>query len=276
MIEAHSGDLCNSYTAIREIWDQTLQDRSSNRPVDPWVDDSQDEFAPLTDLEQLWTMAYLQVNLTALSVKSHLESLASMYAASAIADWPFHSAFTLCRGVLEGSALVVWLGAPEIDGIERARRVTRLLAWSDHYAEQAGEPSIEYRNLAKGAGLVVTEGLGIPKVDGERFGQVKVIKTAFPNGGQDLYNLWSGYAHHAPWRLAPSTVGEFAENGVVSKRRSMVAQHHQACADTARLVSAASAAWDEIFLRSTDRSSALLTIADAARRRAEADEPRVE
>lgn len=264
-MDPDSSFLSQSYQKISEVWDQTLQDRSTNRTVDPWVDESRDTSEALTGLELASAMAHLQINLTALSVKSHLEALAVSYMPTLVRDWPYHSVFALCREVLEGSALIVWLGERSLTEMERARRTLRLLAWSNYHAERAGEAGIEYRDLAAELGLSVQDtSRGAPRVDGEAFGQVRIIGSAFPDNGSRLYNLLSGYAHHGPWRLVPSAIGAMLENGIVMNRLLMVGEHYQACADSAEIVCQTIQVWDRIFSRVTERCNEVAAVAAAA------------
>lgn len=250
-----SNHLHRTYAGLAGTWQTWLSDKTlgQNCPAVRWMANVPDD-APVTSREVLLKGIELTVSQTGLAIRDHLDSLSSIYPtrASRQADpktsaWPGSSAFTLARSVLEGTAMITWLLDDRTDDEERARRSARVILWSAHFGTkwvnatgnahaQVATPD-HWKRIIEDAGLLVTRPQNQLVVD-KAFSQTEVISSAFNTWGKNLYNRWSGEAHHAPWVLTPATYLRPAEGGGGHHMGmdSRLADHLDAAADVSDLL----------------------------------------
>ncbi|WP_143086629.1 hypothetical protein [Lentzea flaviverrucosa] len=219
-----------AYAALRTGWRDTLQDRRSgeNAPGFERVIGAED--APITDKELLLQGAELMAVDASKSVLHHLRSLTKMYRADGGPgaeldqdEWPGTGAYSVARAVLEGTAMVAWLMAPDIDLDERVLRASLVGLWSakEDRRPPSADPDVwteeDWKKAVTSCGLEVKEAgykLGV-KVDGKvrTFGQSSVIRETLGQSGSALYAEWSGVAHHAAWAVGNLSAYQIAEDG---------------------------------------------------------------
>lgn len=238
-------------SVLVELWN-AWTDRTTvgGAPAFSWL---QPEGSPTTATERLLTAAHIHCGSVGINMMAHVKVLIRAYPtrvtdAVAPADhhWPGLASFTVARGILEGSAQVLWLLDGSVLDAERACRLARLMTWSERYGNQAKETTDGHQtegivDAVREAGMHIN---GI-RVDGEGFSITRVIENSFGADGTDWYNHWSAAAHHGPWKLAPSQTLEFRDDdpGAYGSAQALDSLHIDLAADVARIVSEAVRAW---------------------------------
>jgi hypothetical protein len=265
-----------AYANLRSAWRNTVQDRrigenppSGERLIGP-------EGSPITDKELLLHGAELMAVDASKSVLHHLRSLAKMYRADGELgdeldrdEWPGTGAYSVARAVLEGTAMVAWLMAPDIDLDERVLRASLIGLWSANEDRRppSPDPNVwtleDWKKAVTSCGLEVKEAgykLGM-KVDGKvrTFGQSSVIRETLGQPGGALYAEWSGVAHHAAWAVGNWSAYEIAEDGggVHSHTKLGQKRHALMASDVAKVVAQAGEAMAGYWARDCDDLSAV-------------------
>jgi hypothetical protein len=134
-----------------------------------------------------------------------------------------------------------------------ARRSARVILWSAHFGTKwvnaTGNTHLPvatpdyWKQIIEDAGFLVTRPQNQLVVD-KAFGQTEVIFSAFGSWGKNLYNRWSGEAHHAPWVLTPAVYLRPDEDGggLYMGTNGRLADHLDAAADVSDLLLASSQA----------------------------------
>jgi hypothetical protein len=259
-----------AYANLRNAWRDTLQDPRSgdNAPGNERLRAPKD--APITDKDLLLHSAELMAVDASKSVLHHLRCLAKVYRADGELgeelgrdEWPGTGAYSLARAVLEGSAMMALLMAPDIDLDERVLRACLIGLWSakEDRRPPSTNPDVwtleNWKDAVKSCGLEVKEvgyKLGV-KVDGKvkTFGQTDMIRQTLGQPGATLYGAWSGVAHHAAWAVGHWSVYEIGEDGGLHSHTKLGQRRHALmAADVAEVLVQAGEAMAGYWARDCD------------------------
>lgn len=277
MIDLRAIDaLYMAYANLRTAWRNTLQDRCRGENAPGFQRVIGPEGSPITDKELLLQAAELMAVDASKSVQHHLRCLAKLYRADGEPgdeldpdEWPGAGAYSMARAVLEGTAMVALLMAPDIDQEERVLRASLIGLWSANEDRRppSTDPDVwtveDWIKAVESCGLEVKKAgykLGV-KAGGKvrTFGQTDMIRETLGQPGSTLYGAWSGVAHHAAWAVGDWSVYEFAEDGggVHSHTKLGQKRHALMAADVAEVLARAGEAMARYWARDCDDLSAV-------------------